>query len=149
MKNVIDTELDKAIKQQIWLCLFKKNYRSAIFISNRYKKDCVINALNNHYNKWFIKWRVHKVINNYNETCFQFKNGSFIRVMPANERMRGFRVNSVVIDAQIREEVINCIIRPMLVGYYYIPNKLFRIMNNSKFYYKKIKQPETIVEIQG
>ena len=81
---------------------------------------------------------------NSNEVLVCFKNGSFIMVIPATENARGHRANNVVIDSDVtNQEVIRCIIRPMIIDLLIVPPKwmmkLFGIKPHRRTQFKKVE----------
>ena len=118
-------QLIKIIKKQIRLCLRYRHFRSLIFVSMRTKRNIVFEYLE--YlckNSWFVRRNIGLMKCNSNEVLVCFKNGSFIRVIPATENARGHRANNVVIDSDaMNQEVIHCIIRPMIFDLLIVPPK--------------------------
>lgn len=136
-------QLIKIIKKQIRLCLRYRHFRSLIFVSMRAKRNTVYKYLEYFcLNNWFIRRNIVRVKNNSNEVIICFKNGSFIRVIPATENVRGHRANNLVIDSDItNQEVIYNIIRPTLISLTLIPPKwvikLFKVQPHRTKMFRK------------
>ena len=137
--------LIKIIKKQIRLCLRYKYFRSLIFVSMRTKRNTVFEYLEYFCkNSWFVRRNIELMKCNSNGVLVCFKNGSFIRVIPATENARGHRANNVVIDSDVtNQEVILCIIRPMIIDLLIVPPKwmmkLFGIKPHRRKRFKKVE----------
>lgn len=138
-------QLIKIIKKQIRLCLRYRHFRSLIFVSMRAKRNIVFEYLEYFCkNSWFVRRNIGLMKCNSNEVLVCFKNGSFIRVIPATENARGHRANNVVIDSDVtNQEVIHCIIRPMIIDLLIVPPKwtmkLFGIKPHRRKRFKKVE----------
>ena len=143
-------QLIKITKKQIRLCLRYRHFRSLIFVSMRVKRNIVFEYLEYFCkNSWFVRRYIGLMKCNSNEVLVCFKNGSFIRVIPATENARGHRANNVVIDSDVtNQEVIHCIIRPMIIDLLIVPPKwtmkLFGIKTHRR---KRLKKVEYTVKI--
>ncbi len=137
--------LIKIIKKQIRLCLRYKYFRSLIFVSMRTKRNTVFEYLEYFCkNSWFVRRNIELMKCNSNGVLVCFKNGSYIRVVPATENARGHRANNVVIDSDVtNQEVIRCIIRPMIIDLLIVPPKwmmkLFGIKPHRRKRFKKVE----------
>lgn len=143
-------QLIKIIKKQIRLCLRYRYFRSFIFVSMRTKRNIIFEYLEYFCkNSWFIRRNVVRMKNNSNEVIICFKNGSFIRVIPATENARGYRANNVVIDSDItNQEVIRYIIRPMIIDLLIVPPKwIMKLLGIKPHRRKRFKKVEYTVKI--
>lgn len=137
--------LIKIIKKQIRLCLRYKYFHSLIFVSMRTKRNTVFEYLEYFCkNSWFVRRNIELMKCNSNGVLVCFKNGSYIRVVPATENARGHRANNVVIDSDVtNQEVIRCIIRPMIIDLLIVPPKwtmkLFGIKPHRRKRFKKVE----------
>lgn len=137
--------LIKIIKKQIRLCLRYKYFRSLIFVSMRTKRNTVFEYLEYFCkNSWFVRRNIELMKCNSNGVLVCFKNGSYIRVVPATENARGHRAHNVVIDSDVtNQEVIRCIIRPMIIDLLIVPPKwtmkLFGIKPHRRKRFKKVE----------
>lgn len=137
--------LIKIIKKQIRLCLRYKYFRSLIFVSMRTKRNTVFEYLEYFCkNSWFVRRNIELMKCNSNGVLVCFKNGSYIRVVPATENARGHRAHNVVIDSDVTNQgVIRCIIRPMIIDLLIVPPKwtmkLFGIKPHRRKRFKKVE----------
>lgn len=143
--------LDSIIKKQIRLCLKYRHFRSLIFISTRAKMHNMFKYLENFFeNNWFVKRNIVGLMRcSSNSILVRFKNGSYIKVIPATENARGHRANNVVIDADVKnQEIIHYIISPMIRGLFIERPKLMAKLSRIKPYrIKNFKRTEYIVKI--
>ena len=140
----------KVLRKQIRLCLHHSHFRSIIFISRRCKKDIVFKYIKFLINlNWLAKRNIIRIKNNANESLLCFKNGSFIRIVPANQNVRGYRTHNVVIDSDIKNrEIINCVIRPILRSLVILPPKwVMKLFGIKPYRVKRFKRNEYIVDI--
>ena len=143
-------QLIKIIKKQISLCLRYRHFRSLIFVSMRIKRNTVFEYLEYFCkNSWFIRRNIGLMKCNSNEVLVCFKNGSFIRVVPATENARGHRANNVVIDTDItNQEIIHCIIRPVIIDLLIVPPKwMMKLLGIKPHRRKRFKKVEYTVKI--
>ena len=143
-------QLIKIIKKQIRLCLRYRHFRSLIFVSMRIKRNTVFEYLEYFCkNSWFIRRNIGLMKCNSNEVLVCFKNGSFIRVVPATENARGHRANNVVIDTDItNQEIIHCIIRPVIIDLLIVPPKwMMKLLGIKPHRRKRFKKVEYTVKI--
>ena len=143
-------QLIKIIKKQIRLCLRYRHFRSLIFVSMRAKRNIVFEYLEYFCkNSWFVRRNIGLMKCNSNEVLVCFKNGSFIRVIPATENARGHRANNVVIDSDVtNQEVIHCIIRPMIIDLLIVPPKwMMKLFGIKPHRIKRFKKVEYTVKI--
>ena len=143
-------QLIKIIKKQIRLCLRYRYFRSLIFVSMRAKRNIVFEYLEYFCkNSWFVRRNIGLMKCNSNEVLVCFKNGSFIRVIPATENARGHRANNVVIDSDVtNQEVIHCIIRPMIIDLLIVPPKwMMKLFGIKPHRIKRFKKVEYTVKI--
>ena len=142
--------LIKIIKKQIRLCLRYKYFRSLIFVSMRTKRNTVFEYLEYFCkNSWFVRRNIELMKCNLNGVLVCFKNGSYIRVVPATENARGHRAHNVVIDSDIKNrQVINCIIRPTLISLVILPPKwVMKLFGIKPYRVKRFKRNEYIADI--
>lgn len=143
-------QLIKIIKKQIRLCLRYRHFRSLIFVSMRAKRNIVFEYLEYFCkNSWFVRRNIGLMKCNSNEVLVCFKNGSFIRVIPATENAIGHRANNVVIDSDVtNQEVIRCIIRPMIIDLLIVPPKwTMKLLGIKPHRRKRFKKVEYTVNI--
>lgn len=143
-------QLIKIIKKQIRLCLRYRHFRSLIFVSMRVKRNIIFEYLEYFCkNSWFVRRNIGLMKCNSNEVLVCFKNGSFIRVIPATENARGHRANNVVIDSDVtNQEVIRCIIRPMIIDLLIVPPKwTMKLLGIKPHRRKRFKKVEYTVKI--
>lgn len=149
-ESLDNKQLIKAIKKQIQLCLQHRRFRSIIFVALRTKTNVVFEYLEYFCNtNWFVRRNITQIKNNRNEIFVCFKNGSFIRVIPVNTCAKGYKANNIIIDSDItNKEVINYIIRPMIIDLLVVPPKwTMKLFGIKSYYRKRFKRTEYTVDI--
>ena len=117
MEYVMDLSRENIYKA-IDTCIKKDRYRVGIACISRHIKlesDILHNILKSIEN---IEEYVQEFICGSGRCEIHFKNGSFIRIIDASTNARGIRVNSLLIDAEVPNEVIKCVLMPFLCKYY-------------------------------
>lgn len=96
-------DLTFALSQQIGVYYKTKEWAYQVF-------DKIVN----HYPlEWFEERGIRKSKDPSN-CCLLFKDGSSIRFRPAIESSRGSCFSKIIIEPDIDEEIVNCVIRPTL-----------------------------------
>lgn len=107
--------LIEALEKQINFCKSLDWYKCGVFV--KYGKDIK-------YVSDQVREMVHeddcveKMIGRSGMTEIYFKNGSYIKVLPATDNARGRRWNGVIIDSEIDKEIQDCIIYPKIIPRY-------------------------------
>ena len=113
---MISIDLTSSIKRQISYCLCYENYRCGIFISQKEKFKSFSEAFAefiSFYDNLAILTRTSEKI----EVRFPV-TGSFIRVVVARESVRGYRVNGMIIDNDIKPELTQTVLLPYIIKRY-------------------------------
>ena len=86
---------------------------------------------------------------NSNTVMVGFENGSYIKVIPTTENEKGNKANNVVIDSDITDqEIIHCIIRPMITDLFVVsPKWIVRLLGTKPRRRKRFKKVEYTVKI--
>lgn len=143
-------QLIRVVKKQIRLCLRYRHFRSIFFVSMKFKGNYVYEYLEYFCkSNWFVRRNITTMRCNTNEILICFKNGSYIRVVPGTISAKGYKANNVVIDSNIEnEEVIHCIIRPMIIPIFLIPPKwVIKLFKIEHYRRKRLRKVEYIVDI--
>lgn len=101
-----------AIQKQINFCQYNEKYRCGIFVKNSERIKIVTEVIS------YLLQNPSGVIELKKNKCdalVTFRNGSLIRVIVANDGVRGYRWNGLIIDSDISQEIINTIILPHLI----------------------------------
>lgn len=92
-------------------CENKEKYKCGIYVENPQRIKIVANVISNLLP--FPNRRVELRMNQYDAEA-KWQNGSIIRIMNTSENVRGQRFNGVIIDNDLDNEIIDCIIMPTL-----------------------------------
>ena len=101
-----------AIQKQINFCQYNEKYKCGIFVKNSERIKIVTEVIS------YLIQNPSGVIELKKNKCdalVTFRNGSLIRVIVANDGVRGYRWNGLIIDSDISQEIINTIILPRLI----------------------------------
>lgn len=105
-------DLATAIQKQINFCQYNEKYKCGIFVKNSERIKIVTEVIS------YLIQNPSGVIELKKNKCdalVTFRNGSLIRVIVANDGVRGYRWNGLIIDSDISQEIINTIILPRLI----------------------------------
>ena len=135
-------ELIKALQEQMRFCERKYNYKCGVYITTEVNKDIVMKVLNNLFPS---VGREVEIRNNNCESFVRYPNGNMIRIVRANSGARGQRFNGVVIDSNIKQEVIDTIISPCLMPLR-LENNMYDGNDNprNRMYYCHISREDVI-----
>ena len=92
-------------------CENKEKYKCGIYVENPERIKIVANVISNLLpvpNR-----RVELRMNQYDAEA-RWQNGSIIRIMNTNENVRGQRFNGVIIDNDIDNRIVSCVITPTI-----------------------------------
>ena len=110
--EVSNLNITEALKEQIKYCNELSHYHCGIYLKRFKDKklvfDEVVDLITN-------KDSIERMFNNSCSTEIRFKNGSFIRIICANQNARGYKNHGAIIDNEIETEIINCIIMPTII----------------------------------
>ena len=110
-KGVIIIDLIKALQKQMNFCENKEKYKCGIYVENPERIKIVANVISNLLP--FPNRRVELRMNQYDAEA-RWQNGSIIRIMNTNENVRGQRFNGVIIDNDIDNRIVSCVIMPTI-----------------------------------
>lgn len=108
---MITIDLIEALQKQMNFCENKEKYKCGIYVENPQRIKIVANVISNLLP--FPNRRVELRMNQYDAEA-KWQNGSIIRIMNTSENVRGQRFNGVIIDNDLDNEIIDCIIMPTL-----------------------------------
>ncbi len=92
-------------------CENKEKYKCGIYVENPERIKIVANVISNLLS--FPNRRVELRINQYDAEA-RWQNGSIIRIMNNSENVRGQRFNGVIIDNDIDNRIVSCVIMPTI-----------------------------------
>ena len=111
MKGVITIDLIEALQKQMNFCENKEKYKCGIYVENPERIKIVANVISNLLpvpNR-----NIELKMNRYDAEA-RWQNGSIIRIMNASENVRGQRFNGVIIDNDIDNRIVGCVIMPTI-----------------------------------
>ena len=92
-------------------CENKEKYKCGIYVENPQRIKIVANVISNLLP--FPNRRVELRMNQYDAEA-KLQNGSIIRIMNSSENVRGQRFNGVIIDNDIDNRIVSCVIMPTI-----------------------------------
>lgn len=111
MKGVIAINLVEALQKQMNFCENKEKYKCGIYVENTERIKIVANVISNLLpvpNR-----NIELKMNRYDAGA-RWQNGSIIRIINASENVRGQRFNGVIIDNDIDNRIVSCVIMPTI-----------------------------------
>jgi hypothetical protein len=104
----------KMVEQIFRKCILFKGYKASIWLSSGTDSSLIKQYIFELYNKY--KWFCEDYYKDSNSVLrIYFINGSeLILIKKPNEKQRGHRFNSVLVDENLGQDFINIIIRPCL-----------------------------------
>ena len=110
-----------AIKRQIMNCINKKNYRAGVYVALNVKtvgieddiKDVIRELSLEDYLDKNVPFRFTQ-----NEKRVNFKEGSSIKIVQANECARGNKFHDIIYDHMIEDDMVHNIVVPSFVPYW-------------------------------
>lgn len=134
--------LVEALQEQMRFCEREHNYKCGVYITTEVNKDIVMKVINNLLP---IINREVKVRNNNCESLIKYPNGNLIRIVRANNTARGQRFNGIIVDSNVRKEVIDTVILPHLMPLRLENNKYDSNDNPlNRMYYCSISKDDVI-----
>ena len=135
-------KLIDALQEQMRFCEREYNYKCGIYITTEVNKDIVMKVINNLLP---IINREVEVRNNNCESLIKYPNGNLIRIVRANNTARGQRFNGIIVDSNVRKEVIDTVILPHLIPLR-LENNMYDNNDNplSRMYYCSISKDDVI-----
>ena len=111
LKGVITIDLIEALQKQMNFCKNKEKYKCGIYVENPERIKIVANVISNLLpvpNR-----NIELKMNRYDAGA-RWQNGSIIRIINASENVRGQRFNGVIIDNDIDNRIVSCVIMPTI-----------------------------------
>ena len=111
LKGVIAINLVEALQKQMNFCENKEKYKCGIYVENPERIKIVANVISNLLpvpNR-----NIELKMNRYDAGA-RWQNGSIIRIINASENVRGQRFNGVIIDNDIDNRIVSCVIMPII-----------------------------------
>ena len=111
LKGVITINLVEALQKQINFCENKEKYKCGIYVENPERIKIVANVISNLLpvpNR-----NIELKMNRYDAGA-RWQNGSIIRIINASENVRGQRFNGIIIDNDIDNRIVSCVIMPTI-----------------------------------
>ena len=111
LKGVVTIDLIEALQKQMNFCENKEKYKCGIYVENPERIKIVANVISNLLpvpNR-----NIELKMNRYDAGA-RWQNGSIIRIINASENVRGQRFNGVIIDNDIDNRIVSCVIMPAI-----------------------------------
>lgn len=108
---MIAINLVEALQKQMNFCENKEKYKCGIYVENPERIKIVANVISNLLpvpNR-----NIELKMNRYDAGA-RWQNGSIIRIINASENVRGQRFNGVIIDNDIDNRIVSCVIMPTI-----------------------------------
>ena len=108
---MITIDLIEALQKQMNFCENKEKYKCGIYVENPERIKIVANVISNLLpvpNR-----NIELKMNRYDAGA-RWQNGSIIRIINASENVRGQRFNGVIIDNDIDNRIVSCVIMPTI-----------------------------------
>ena len=111
LKGVITINLVEALQKQINFCENKEKYKCGIYVENPERIKIVANVISNLLP---VPNRNIELKMNQYDAGARWQNGSIIKIINASENARGQRFNGVIIDNDIDNRIVSCVIMPAI-----------------------------------
>ena len=108
---MITIDLIEVLQKQMNFCENKEKYKCGIYVENPERIKIVANVISNLLpvpNR-----NIELKMNRYDAGA-RWQNGSIIRIINASENVRGQRFNGVIIDNDIDNRIVSCVIMPTI-----------------------------------
>lgn len=105
---------DSAVRYAFMICSEKERYKSGIYCACRETRERIeemMQLLCESYHDSILRTRFGSP-----DRCVVFKNGSIIRLCPANDFSRGQKFNLIIFDKEIEPVVLSNVISPSDLG---------------------------------
>ena len=110
--KIDEVDLISALQNQMFFCKTYKNYHCGVFITSQTERQRVISVISNMLPR--PNYDVELNTNSYSSIA-RFRNGSYIKLIPAIENARGHKFNGLIISTSVSEDFYSYILRPMVV----------------------------------
>ena len=111
LKGVITIDLIEALQKQMNFCENKEKYKCGIYVENPERIKIVANVISNLLP---VPNRNIELRMNQYDAGARWQNGSIIKIINASENARGQRFNGVIIDNDIDNRIVSCVIMPTI-----------------------------------
>ena len=115
---MIEINLVESLQKQMNFCENKEKYKCGIYVKHPDKKKIVMEVISNLLPT---PNREIKLVMSLGVAEARYRNGSVIRIIGGNDSARAQRLNGVIIDNDLDNEIIDCIImptlKPMIIGF--------------------------------
>ena len=108
---MITIDLIEALRKQMNFCENKEKYKCGIYVENPERIKIVANVISNLLP---VPNRRVELRMNQCDAEAKWQNGSIIRIMNNSENVRGQRFNGVIIDNDIDNRIVSCVIMPTI-----------------------------------
>ena len=108
---MIAINLVEALQKQMNFCENKEKYKCGIYVENPERIKIVANVISNLLP---VPNRNIELRMNQYDAGARWQNGSIIRIINASENVRGQRFNGVIIDNDIDNRIVSCVIMPTI-----------------------------------
>lgn len=108
---MITIDLIEVLRKQMNFCENKEKYKCGIYVENPERIKIVANVISNLLP---VPNRRVELRMNQCDAEAKWQNGSIIRIMNTIENVRGQRFNGVIIDNDIDNRIISCVIMPTI-----------------------------------
>lgn len=107
-------QLEEALREQIEYCINFNRYKAAIFVSDTLKIGKIKEILKKE-NEANLQLQIIKCRFTEREMFVEFSNGSYMKIFQPSENCKGYKFNGCIVDADIRQDVKDCIIHPIIM----------------------------------
>ena len=111
LKGVITIDLIEALQKQMNFCKNKEKYKCGIYVENPERIKIVANVISNLLP---VPNRNIELRMNQYDAGARWQNDSIIKIINASENARGQRFNGVIIDNDIDNRIVSCVIMPTI-----------------------------------
>ena len=108
---MIAINLVEALQKQMNFCENKEKYKCGIYVENPERIKIVANVISNLLP---VPNRNIELRMNQYDAGARWQNGSIIRIINASENVRGQRFNGIIIDNDIDNRIVSCVIMPTI-----------------------------------
>ena len=108
---MITIDLVEALQKQMNFCENKEKYKCGIYVENPERIKIVANVISNLLP---VPNRNLELKMNRYDAGARWQNGSIIRIINASENVRGQRFNGIIIDNDIDNRIVSCVIMPTI-----------------------------------
>lgn len=105
---------DSAVRYAFMICSEKSHYKSGIYCACRETREQVEEMMKPLYELYHDS--ILRVRFGSSDRYVMFKNGSLIRLCPANDCSRGQKFNLIIFDKEISPVILRSIVSPSDVG---------------------------------